>query len=128
MSYVPVGAVNFLKVFVSNWLNNPISGANVTVFCHGTSFTYTLMTGQDGYVTFQLSNGVYDVWTDVGSNHLEATIYHDGTEATVNLQDSITVIVVDFLAWSPLLLPNWLWFFIIIMVCIAAWYIFKKSA
>lgn len=128
MSYVGVGPVNFLKVFVSDWLNNPIQGINVTVLNHGTNYQVTGMTQHDGYVSFQLSTGVYDIMATVSGHNLKATVYHDGTEPSVSLQLSATVLAVDFLVWNPLLLPNWFWIVVAIIVCIAVWYVFFRSA
>jgi len=59
---------------------------------------------------------------------LHATVFHDGTEGTVTLQQSVIVIIEDFLIWNPLLLPNWIWIIVTIVVAIALAYIFFKSA
>jgi hypothetical protein len=120
--------VNFLKVYVCNWMGNGLSGVNVTIFGRATNWTYVGSTEPDGYLTVQAGRGIYDIWAQVGPNLLRAAIFHDGTEGTVNLQQSAMVIVGDFLQWNPILLPNWLWLLIIAVVIIAAWYIFKKSA
>ena len=100
----------------------------MTIFGRATSWTYVGRTEPDGYLTVQAGTGVYDIWTQVGPNILRVTVFHDGTEGTVNLQQSVMVIVGDFLRWNPILLPNWLWLLIIVIVIIAAWYIFRKSA
>jgi hypothetical protein len=92
------------------------------------NWTYVSVTQPNGYLTIQAGQGIYDIWAQVGPNMLHATVFHDGTEGTVTLQQSVIVIIEDFLIWNPLLLPNWIWIIVTIVVAIALAYIFFKSA
>jgi hypothetical protein len=118
----PGVAVNFFFIRVVNWQGFPIYNVTVFIRSYGLNQTSNLSTDKDGYANFQVPNDLYDVWATVDKNVvLHSTSYSSGDPANlVVLQYTWNSIAFNFLTWSPLLFPNWLWIVIIAAIAIVA--------
>ena len=108
--------LNFATIFVNDWLGRGIGGINVTIIDHTTRYMLTGTTDQDGYVTFQVGLGVYDIQATINGETVEASVYYDGKEGTISLQLTAQKMVADFLGSQPFFLPNWAWIMLLSMV------------
>jgi hypothetical protein len=123
----PGAPISFMNVFVCDWRGNGFSKVNVTARDLSTNYVLVYPTANDGNVMFQLPKGYYDVSAKVGSDILSAHVYHDGSEPTVMLQLTVLKLIMDFLVWNPLFLPNWLWIIIVAIIIAVALYLVFKS-
>jgi len=122
--------VNFLTIQVMDYRGFVYKNVTVIARSWATNMSVEGFTTTEGIVTFQLPNGMYDVYAylDDGTVLYRAIYSPDSVIILRTAPETFSSTVVAFLTWCPIwIIPMWLWLIIIACIIIVAAYLIFKS-